>query len=625
MSEDGFNRIAGIAARQADRKRRRERLLQPTRFAYASLEEAAHDFEITGTNHDDLQAVHRVSHRVWQIRPIEGGFELIRAQDETIEDDTNETKDEPGSGFASSYSLKVGSRVAQAGACSCGGTCPCDCGCAESGACVCIDGCPCECGCGSAAVAQAPTTPASPPPTIPAPGPMTAGIRDIIPIGNTDRLANARRGTKVLVRIGRRQVLRGKVLLCTASHFDILLENGATSRVLPQDVAIDRQLVPKAAGQTPTRKTAVDDKAKEYWSAYWKEYGRELTKTDLPRAVTDRAQPATPAGKQKPPTKSALKQGAIVDIGSIWMADGCPLRTGTVKITAVRDAKLDVEDPFGNKASVPPAAVSGLLTAADFTSVRKHGTAANRARLLQTASAALTWRQLCTRYSSAARKIMAVRSDVAAGIRIGLAGGAVPGSGVAALGKLMAMRDGGSKLASLDVQAIDQKGKEYYKAYWGDYGSDLVKEIRRRIRADLITRAAGRAAPVIVTKPVKKQAQETCKQCGMDTPILDEKGQCEACSRYEWTGQASKRQATLRVQATKILTAHVHGIMRRNGVRGRYHVMPDSVSVSANRNGHTLTGRFVGCAENASPVNCEFKISMKNGKAASVGIRVIPA
>lgn len=694
LPNDGFDRIAKLVERQSGREAERRAALEPAIVRLASLEDVDRDFE----RRPDGTALHRQSHRVWQMRAAPGGgFELIRAQGEQIETDEPEDAElgeqvetlvekhkqenmpaERRAGLLpSGRIIQAALRGAQhlgqvmdmpaeppmpqeAQACSCDGGCACDCGC-SAGACVCTGGCQCACGCGNFQMAQAPTAPAAPPPTLPTP-PMTAGLGDVVETREDKRLAGAIRGTKVLVRIGKRDVLRGKILSKTATHFDVLLSNGATSRVLHQDVALDRgqkaaafgkmAVEPcekcghsfvahqsytayspypgtqfgcsdevngerckcngyksgdvdfgsgrrQAAGQVKCvdcgkewyeeksvgqircpdcgggvdvvarRRQAIDSKAKDYWEAYFGEYGRQLVKSDLPRAVTDRAEPATPAGKQKTPTKSALKVGAVVDIGNIWMADGSKLRTGVVKISAVGD-RLTVIDPFGNAAKVPHAAVLALRSPQEF-SRRRDGGPANRARLLQAASAALSWEQIDSRYPKVKELVALARRQIARGIRIALAKGAIPaGSTAALLGKAAAQAEWQPKLRR---KAIDEKGKSYYRAYWGEYGEELVKEVKRRVRADIIDRAAGRCEPA-------KRAEVRTARPALPKPAPPRVSQ-------------SKRE----VRIAEVLAAHVNGVLRQAGKPGSFGVHPAAVTVT--RDGQkdgirTLAGKFAG-------------------------------
>lgn len=626
ITEDGFARIAEAAARQRKREASLEQALQPAELHYGSVEEVARDFY----QRDDGKVADRQAHRVWEMKARPGGgFDLIRAQDETVAEPPGADEPvEPGADPMTARLAKAASRgaryhaqmaptipptdevpveaqgvpaemppvtpTAQADACSCGGACQCDCGCGEAGACVCQAGCPCACGCG-AATAQAVPAPAAPPA---APAPMTAGLRDVAETREDRRLAGVKRGVDVLVRIGKRDVMKGRVLARSATHFDVLLANGATTRVAHRDIApIATPAGSPRAPQTQTRQ-AVDDKARDYWEAYFKEYGRQLVKSDLPRAVTDRAEPATPAGKQKTPTKSAAKAtvGDVVDIGNIWMA-GQTLRIGTVKIVKAGTERVAVQDPFGGKMLVPRAAIMAVLDKHAFAAARR-GAHDHRVRagLIQMASAALSWDQIDARYPKAADKIRQARRWISAGVKIALADGAVPIRGPAGRdGRVAAEAAWNPKLRK---RAIDELGKSYYRAYWGDYGDDLVKEVRRRVKADVLDRKLGR---VRSARPAASPAKPA------PAPV-------------------APRPKSLRASLADALTAHVGGIMKREGAVGRYSVDPATIEVTAStreQNRRTITGRFVGRytgPERQSVARKSFELLVENGSVKAVKI-----
>jgi len=635
LTEDGFARIAEAAARQRKRETATDAALQPTALRYASVEEVARDFY----KREDGKVLDRRAHRVWEMKARPGGgFDLIRAQDERLDEGEGEALDAhapdspDGPTSLSARLQKAASRgaryraqmappmapVAQddgvgepmepeaqmpaempaapmtAQACSCGGACQCDCGCAATGTCVCVEGCPCECGCG-ATTAQA--VPAAQAPAVTQPPAMTAGLRDVVETQEDRRLAGFKRGTKVLVRIGKRAVEKGKLLARTATHFDVLLDSGATTRVLQRDVAPDGPAAAQSiARQASVSKQAVDEKARDYWESYFKEYGRQLVKSDLPRAVTDRAEPATPAGKQKTPTKSAALAavGDVVDIGNIWMASK-GLRTGVVKVVKAGTERLAVQDPFGGKMLVPRKAVVAVLDAHAFTTARKGGL--NRAGIIQMASAALSWGQIDARYHKAAEKIRLARRWLSIGVRIALAKGAVPVPTASALaGRAAAAADWNPKLRK---RALDEMGKSYYRAYWGDYGEDLIKEVRRRVKADVIDRKIGRGA----TAPARTPAPAP-----------------------RTAAPAAPRPKDLRASLADALTAHVGGIMKQGGAEGRYFVDPKTIEVTSStreQNRRIIEGKFTGRytgPDKQATARKSFEMIVENGRVKAVKI-----
>jgi len=592
LSEDGFARIAEAAERQRKREAATAAALEPSTRHYASIEEVQQDFY-----KKDGKIMDRQAHRVWELKAQPGGgFDLIRAQDESLEPPEPEGLGEAPEGLGLSAKLvKAASRGARYHAQMAPTFPPAEEPTVEAQAPAEMPPAAPPVGAMPAPTAQAPAEMPVQSPGMPAP---TAQLQDVVETPEDQRLAGLARGSRVVVRIGRRDIMKGKVLARTATHFDILLDNSATTRVLHRDVAPDAPT--RAPARSALDKKAVDSKAKDYWEAYYKEYGSQLVKSDLPRAVTDRAEPATPKSKQKTPTKSAAKAvvGDVVDIGNIWMASKT-LRSGVVRVIRAGVDKVAVVDPFGGKMVVPRKAVVAVRDAADFVAARRGGVRLNRARILQAASAALTWDQVYARYPKAVDQIREVRRWVAAGIRIALAKGAVPvRSQAAVFGRQAARADWNPKLRK---QALDELGKSYYQAYWGDYGTDLVKEVRRRIKADILDRQLGRQAAPSRPQPPQRAAS--------------------ASPPPQRTAKPSLRQTL-----ANALAAHVAGMMKRAGAQGSYTVDPATIEVTSStteRNRRLIAGRFVGKfvgPDRQAVARKPFEMVVEDGKVKAIKI-----
>src|SRR3990167_5478601 len=82
IDRTGMERIAAAAQRQRQREAERTAAMEPAVLRYATLEDVAQDFD----RRDDGNLVDKRGHRVWQIRSSpEGGFEILRAQDESVD------------------------------------------------------------------------------------------------------------------------------------------------------------------------------------------------------------------------------------------------------------------------------------------------------------------------------------------------------------------------------------------------------------------------------------------------------------------------------------------------------------------------------------------------------------
>ena len=658
ISEEGFKRIAGAAARSARKRTTMESELGGRdRLRFASTAEALTEFD----RREDGRLVHKQNHKVWEMRAMPGGtVELYRIAEEPTDEDEREAdadeekpwEDDGEDKFARLLSRPDLKRAAARGA--------------QFVPKSPIEEAPEEID----AQKQPQPGPAQPevvaqdmqPAVTPGPVMPTASLKDVAERRDEPRLAGVVRGSKVLVRVAD-EVMHGKVLARHADGFDILLGNGATARIATKDVALERRAQPTQNPEPKARKVAVDEKAKEYYSKYWQEYGRQLTRSDLPRAITDHADPATPEGKQKTPTKqSSYKPGDVVDVGNIWMAPGSKLRTGVVRILALVGKKgsegpsrVAVRDPFGNTGSVPPAAIVGTLPKEAFSRVRSGGTAGNRAAWLQAASAALSWGQIAARYPKIASKLDEIRAWVASGVEIGLAGGDVlTRSGAEYQNRYVALRKAGKspadarKLAmndcpgcwgkaagmvaepwfsdplarGLDKKALDERGKEYYVAYFGPYGEDLVKEIRRRIKADFTERAAGARKAQEATQPVKPIPTPSKAQA-LPTPSTPPPPGPE-------DGNGEPVGATvisLKKRLARILSEHITGVIRRSGSATRpYLVSPRTVDVTIDvRRGtkRTIGGTFVGSYADGRKVaraKRVFEISLLAGKVKGIKI-----
>ena len=650
ITQKGFERIAEAAIRQQDRSAARAASLEPSALHYASAEDVQQDFD----RRPDGLLVDRIAHRVWEMkaRP-DGSFDVLRAQQEPAVEpgETKPSEEESSAGklaraasrgaqyLPGDMGAAVRERFAQmpapmpsepmpqeavghgAGKCQ-------DCGATDLPM---TGGCP---QCGSPNVvenveAQAPVAPPTP-----AMGVMgkRAGLRDVVEQPADRRLAGLRRGTKVLVRMGARKVERGKLLARVNGQFDVLLENGATARVAQRDLAVDQPAVkttdvptpaPVAAAATPDVRQAVDEKAKEYWTKYFQEYGRQLVKEDLPTAVTDHAQPAS-SGR----TTVAAKAGDYVDVGNAWMHEGSKLRTGIVRVGEVLEGEgghrlLAVRDPFGNTALVR-AALARPSTRQAFAAIQQRGTRANRAALMQRASAALTWEQIEARYPDVGQKVAEIKRWIAQGFRIGLSGGDVATrSGAQYLARFEALRKSGKspsearKLAiddcpgcwgkaaamaerndplvrGLDRRAIDEKGKRYYTSYFGQYGEDLVREIKRRVQADILERQAGRAAQAAPPAPAPAPAPDAAPAA-----VTSQAAPPPVAPPAEPT--VASRQAQ---QAAGILEAHIRGVLAKEKKAGSYAVDPKDVKVAevveCEGGGHIVRGTFRGRFESAA-------------------------